>query len=480
MVAASLTFESAALCLAGATLGTAIGVLPGIGTMAALGMLIPLTFSMSPVGAVLFLAGIYLGAQYGGATSAILLNLPGTPTAIATTWDGHPLAQQGLAGQALILTMVASFVAGVIGVAMTLLLATSLSAIALTFGPGEYAALLLLCLVAASAASNALPVASVAAVLLGMLLGAVGVDTATGIARFSGDLAMLADGVPLLPFVLGMFGVPEVARWLATPQAKLTLHWPGWWRMWPTKQQWCQSVAPILRGTGVGALFGALPGTGGVSATYSAYALEKRLSSTPERFGRGAIAGVVAPEAANNAAAQTAFVPTLTLGVPGDVVMVLFLSALTLHGLTPGPALIREDPALFETLIVGFLLANVWLLLLNVPMLGLWVRLAALPASWLLPLVTAFLLLAAYLDSGVFGVVVLALAGVLGAVLRRLAMPPALVVLGMVLGPTLEEHTRRWYLLLQAEPTMLWQRPWPLVLLLAAAALGYFGYRHRA
>ncbi|MEH6727231.1 MAG: tripartite tricarboxylate transporter permease, partial [Hyphomicrobiales bacterium] len=357
-------------CFAGVFLGTFIGVLPGVGPLAAVAMLLPVSFYLPPETALVMLAGVYYGAEYGGSIASILLNIPGTPSASVTCLDGYPMAQQGRAGVALFITAIASFFGAIFGVIVMVLLSPALAEFALLFGPAEYFSVMVLGLVAASVVSNHGALRGVMMVCLGILLGTVGVDINSGETRFTGGIVELRDGVSLVVVAMGLFGISEViisargaTRSFAT--AKISMK-----QFLPTGAEWLRSFAPALRGASIGSFFGTLPGTGQTVASFVGYALEKRISRNRENFGKGAIEGVVVPESANNAAAQTAFIPTLTLGIPGSATMALMLGALMIHGITPGPRLITERPELFWGLIVSFLFGNLFLLILNIPLIG--------------------------------------------------------------------------------------------------------------
>ncbi|KAA2315099.1 tripartite tricarboxylate transporter permease [Pseudooceanicola sediminis] len=432
-------------CFLGVFLGTVIGVLPGIGIMATLAMLMPITYHIDPNYALIMLGGIYYGASYGGSTASILMNLPGTATSAVTGLDGYPMAQQGRAGQALFMTAIASFVGSLFGVLLLVTLSVPLSRVALKFGPQEYVALMALGLIAASVIGSGRTVRSLASVSLGLALGLIGLDLNSGVARFTFGQTVLFDGLPLVAVAIGLFGLPEIianAGRTTTPkvnQDKIRLR-----DMLPTRSDWRRSGMPMVRGSGIGAFFGALPGTGGLVATFVSYAVEARCSRHPEEFGKGAIEGVVAPEAANNAAVQAAFIPTLSLGIPGDPVMAIMLGVMMVHGILPGPDVIQTSPDLFWGLIVSFVIGNLMLLVLNLPLVGLWVRMLRIPYTLLFPVIVALTCIGIYsVNYQVTDVFVLLAFGFLGLGMKALRFEVAPLLLGFVLGPMIEEYFRR-------------------------------------
>ena len=461
-----------AICFAGVLLGTFIGVLPGIGPLAAVAMLLPVSFHLPPAAALVLLAGVYYGAEYGGSTAAILLNIPGTPSSAVTALDGYPMARQGRAGVALVLTAVASFAGGIAGVVVIALLSPALAGFALRFGPAEYFAVMVLGLVAATIVGGTGVVRGLAMVCLGLLLGTVGVDISSGVTRFTGGIPELRDGIGLVVVAMGLFGVAEViasARGGTLSHATQPL---GWRKLLPGAADWRRFPGPALRGAGVGAFFGTLPGTGQTVASFIGYALEKRLSRHRDEFGKGAVEGVVVPEAANNAAAQTAFIPTLTLGIPGSTTMALMLGALMIHGITPGPRLIADHPGLFWGLVVSFVFGNLFLLVLNIPLVGLWARLLRVPHGFLYPLVIVLLCVGVYsLRLSLFDVWLTLGFGVLGYAMRLWRFEPAPLLIGFVLGPMMEEYFRRAMLLSRGDPMVFLQRPGSALLLGIAAVL---------
>jgi TctA family transporter len=470
--ATAATPLSLVLCLAGVFLGTAVGVLPGIGPLAAIAMLLPITFHLPPAAALVMLAGVYYGNEYGGSIASILLNIPGSPSSSITCLDGYPLARAGRAGVALFMTAIASFCGALVGITIMALASPALARFALLFGPAEYFAIMLLGLVSAAVVSGSGPVRGAMMVLLGVLLGTVGLDMTSGETRFTAGILELRDGINLGVVAMGLFGVSEVMTAIReTAPAGLA----GRFRlkdMLPTRAEAKRSAAPALRGSLVGAILGTLPGTGQVVSSFMAYALEKKISPNRENFGKGAIEGVVVPEAANNAAAQSSFIPTLTLGIPGSPTMALMLGAMMIHGITPGPRIIEEHPDLFWALVVSFLIGNIFLLVLNIPLIGLWVRLLRIPPSVLYPAAVVIICLGAYgIDTSLFDVWTALVFGLIGYGLRLYRFEPAPLLIGFVLGPMMEEYFRRTMLLSRGDALVLVERPGSALLLAAALVL---------
>lgn len=448
-------------CFLGVFLGTFVGVLPGIGALAAVSMLIPLTFHLDPTAAIIMLAGIWYGSSYGGSTASILLNLPGTPQAVITTLDGYQMTRQGRAGVALSMSAFASFAGGTIGILLLMLFSPVIVFYAIEFGSAEFFALMVLGLVAASTITVGPPVKALAMVTLGVLIGTVGTDINTGIGRFTFGMHGLYDGVSLVAVAMGLFGISEVIASIrnnendAARPRRITLR-----SLIPTRDDVRRSWLPTLRGTGIGAFFGALPGTGPALATFMAYALEKRVAKEPQRFGTGAVEGVVAPEAASNASDQTAFIPTLTLGIPGSATMALLLGVLLIHGVTPGPRLMADHPDIFWGLIMSFWIGNVLLLILNVPLIGIWVRLLLIPRRILYPAILFFVCIGVYsVHNSTFDIWVALALGALGYLMRLADLPAPQLLLGFVLGPLMEEHFRRAVLMSYGDLSFLYTRP---------------------
>lgn len=461
-------------CGFGVTVGMFIGVLPGIGTIAALSMLMPVTYHLDLTSALVMLAGIYYGAAYGGSTASILLNLPGSPSSAVTAFDGYPMAKQGRAGLALFLTTIASFVGNSIGVLILLLFAPLFATVALQFGAPEYFGLTLLGLVAAALLSTSGPFRALTMVVLGLLLGTVGADINSGVHRYTFGMTSLLDGVSLVAVAMGLFGIPEVI-WRAGRRGEEVGSVPNkitWRSMLPTREDWKRSAMPMLRGGGIGSFFGAVPGVGGSIATFVAYATEKRVSKDPSRFGKGAVEGIASPESANNAAIPTAFIPTLTLGIPGDAIMALMMGVFLIHGIFPGPSLITNDPELFWGLIASFIIGNIFLLILNLPLIGIWLRILLIPYKYLFPAIILFVCIGVYtVNLQVFEVLTVAFFGALGYGMRLLRFEPAPLLLGIVLGPLLEENFRRAMLLSRGDFQIFIQKPISAGLLMGISLL---------
>ena len=454
------------------TLGTLVGVLPGVGALAAISLLLPVTYHLSATAALVMLAGVYYGAQYGGSVAAILLRLPGTPQSAITCLDGNPMAREGRAGIALFAAMSSSFVGGAIGITILVLGAPLLADLGTRFGAADYFAMMLLGLIAASTVGTGSPVKGLAMVVLGMLLGCIGTDANSGELRFTFGSTELFDGISLVALAMGMFGVAEMILGVDRPAAERASERVPLRSLVPARDELLSMGAPMVRGAGVGAFFGALPGTGGTIATFISYALEKRVAREPQRFGKGAIEGVAAPESANNAAAITAFIPTLTLGIPGDVIMALMLGAMVIHGIQPGPMMLVEQPALFWGLIVSFAVGNLLLLILNLPLIGIWVSLLRIPFRFLYPAIIVFICLGVYsVDGSLFDIVLVAVIGAFGTLMALLRFNPALLLLGFVLGPLIEVNMRRALLLARGDLMVFFQRPVSAVFLSACVAL---------
>jgi len=466
--AVAFSLENLAYCFGGVALGTLIGVLPGITPLVAIGMLFPLTFTLPPIPSLIMLAGIYYGAQYGGSTTAILVNLPGETGAAVTCIDGYQMARQGRAGPALAVAALASFFAGCIGTLLIALVGPPLGEWALNFGPWEYCALMLMGLVASAVLPHGDSVKGLAMVALGLLFGIVGTDVNSGWQRYTFDVPQLYDGIGFTVIAVGLFAVAEIAQNLELRERRpaFTGAVP---RLMPSRDDIADSAWPAARGTAVGAVFGVLPGTGPALSSFAAYMLEKKLARDPGRFGRGAIEGVAAPEAANNAAAQTGFIPTLTLGIPGGAVMTLMMGAMMMHGFAPGPNAIAEKPELFWGIVASMWIGNLMLVVLNLPLVGLWVRLLNVPYRWLFPSIVMFCCIGNYsVSNNPVDVYLCAALGALGYVLAKVDCEPAPLLLGYVLGPLFEEHLRRAMLLGRGDATLFFTRPISLAFMLGA------------
>ncbi|WP_285295490.1 tripartite tricarboxylate transporter permease [Aureimonas altamirensis] len=457
----ALSLNNLFYCFVGVFLGTVVGVIPGLGALAAISMLFPITFHLDATAALIMLAGIWYGTSYGGNTASILLNIPGTPANAVTCLDGYPMTKQGRGGVALLMTTVASFVGGTIGIILMMLFAPTIAAYALSFGSADYFALMVLGLVAASTISDGSAIKGLAMVVLGIAFGCVGMDIYSGGQRFTFGWLELADGISLVALAMGLFGVSEIIVGIrnvsanAIDRSSVTLR-----AMKPTRDDLRRSIGPMARGTGIGSFFGTLPGTGPSVAAFMAYAVEKRVAKDRSRFGKGAIEGIMAPESANNSADQTSFIPTLALGIPGSPTMALMLGALIIHGIAPGPQLMTEQASLFWGLIMSFWIGNLLLVVLNVPLIGLWVRLLLIPYHLLYPAVLMFICIGVYtVNNNPFDVWLVVFFGGLGYVMRLLDLPTAPLLLGFVLGPLMEEHFRRAMLISRGNLMTFVERP---------------------
>ena len=466
----ALTFQNLLYALVGCMVGTLIGVLPGIGPVATIAMLLPITFHLPPTASLIMLAGIYYGAQYGGSTTSILVNLPGEASSVVTCLDGYQMARRGRAGAALSISAIGSFFAGTIGTIIIVLFAEPLTLMAQKFGPADYCSLMALGLVAAVVLASGSVLKAIAMVFLGLLFGLVGTDVNTGAQRFTFNVPELSDGIDFAPIAMGLFGIAEIVvnleRHLTRGGAiKLT-------SLWPTREEVRRAIPAVLRGTMLGSILGVLPGGGPTLGAFSAYTLEKKISKTPEQFGKGAVEGVAAPEAANNAAAQTSFIPMLTLGIPSNAVMALMVGAMIIQGIQPGPEVMTKKPELFWGLIASMWLGNLMLVVINLPMIGMWVKLLTVPYRYLAPAILLFCCIGAYsLQNSTFHVLQVAGFGVLGYIFARLGVEGAPFLLGVVLGPQMEEYFRRAMLLSRGDPYVFIERPISLGLLITTIFL---------
>jgi len=442
----------------GVLVGNLIGVLPGMGALSAIAMLLPLTYTMHPVPAFLMLAGIFYGSQYGGAIGAILLNLPSHPPHAVTCIEGFPLTRKGKGGTALGITMIASFFAASVGIIVMILASPLLVAIAFKFGPKEIFSIMLLGLIAGSTMARGSPMKGIAMTTFGLMLGTVGTDVNSGVQRFTLGFPELSDRVELVALAMGLFGVADFLRHVNHMHVITESRTVKLRDMRPSKAEMKQAFWPMVRGTAVGTVFGAMPGTGPTITTFIAYALERRITKTPERFGHGAIEGVAAPEAASHSKTQVDFIPTMTLGIPGDAVMALLLGALLIQGIQPGPQLITEHADLFWGLIASFWVGNILLVILNVPMIGIWVRMLRVPYRYLFPSALFFIAIGVYsTNNSLFEVGEVLVFGVVGAILMAYDYPVATILLGYVLGPLVEENFRRALLLSRGDLTVFFQ-----------------------
>jgi TctA family transporter len=457
--------------LIGVLLGTLIGVLPGIGPVATIAMLLPITFNLSPLAALIMLAGIYYGAQYGGSTTAILVNLPGESSSVVTCLDGYQMARQGRAGPALAIAALGSFFAGCVSTLLIAIAAPPLAEVALKFGPAEYFSLMVLGLVAATVLARGSLIKAIAMVVFGLLLGLVGTDVNSGVLRFTFGIPELSDGIGFVVVAMGMFGTAEIIANLEQGE-KREVFTAKVKNLMPNREDLRRSWAPVLRGTALGSFLGILPGGGALLASFGAYTLEKKMSAHPEQFGKGAIEGVAAPESANNAGAQTSFIPMLTLGIPSNAVMALMIGALMIQGIAPGPQVMNEKPQLFWGLIASMWVGNLMLVILNLPLIGMWIKLLQVPYRYLYPSILVFMSIGVFsLSNNPFDVLIMALFGVLGYVCVKLECEPAPMILGFILGPLMEENLRRAMLLSRGDPFVFFQKPISLGFMIASAIL---------
>ncbi|MGF7159217.1 putative tricarboxylic transport membrane protein [Rhodoligotrophos appendicifer] len=466
-----LTLDNMGLCLAGALVGTLVGVLPGLGPLATLAILLPITFGLEPLGALVMLAGVYYGSQYGGSTTAILVNLPGESSSVVTCIDGHEMTKQGRAGEALFMAATGSFMAGCVGTLVIALAAPSIGAFAQQFASPEYTALLIFGLIAAVVIASGSAVEALVLALIGVLLGFVGTDINSGAERYTFGRLELLDGLQFVPLALGFFGIPEIIANLEHPEQRkvLTAKLGSIWPRWP---QIKAGLPAMIRGTGLGTMLGVLPGGGALLSSFVSYSVEKRLATDPSRFGKGAVEGVAGPEAANNAGAQTSFIPLLTLGIPSNPVMAIMMGAMILHGIQPGPQVIAKQPELFWGLVASMWMGNLFLLVINLPMIGLWVKLLSVPYRLLFPLIVAIACIGIYsVNNSAFDVFTAMIFGAIGYVFYKLKLQPAPLLLGFIVGPLLEENMRRSLTVSRGDPTVFFTRPISGVLMAGAIVL---------
>ena len=470
----AFTAQNLLHALIGCLLGTLIGVLPGIGPLTTIAMLLPATYALAPISALIMLAGIYYGAQYGGSTTAILVNLPGETSSVVTALDGYQMARKGRAGPALAAAGISSFIAGCVGTLALAAFAVPLTQIAFQFGPAEYFALMVVGLLGAVVMASGSLLKAVAMVVLGLLLGMVGTDVNSGVARYSLDIPELGDGIGFIVVAMGLFGYGEIIQNLARPDEERGLTSKKVSGLMPTREDFKLMLPAALRGTALGSVLGVLPGGGAVLASFAAYTLEKKTRLRPgeEKFGAGNIRGVAAPEAANNAGAQTSFIPMLTLGIPPNAVMALMVGAMTIHNIQPGPQVMSSNPELFWGLIASMWIGNLMLVILNLPLVGLWIRLLSIPYRWLFPAIVLFCALGVYsTNNNSFDVWLTGLFGVVGYCLMRLGCEPAPLLLGLILGPMMEENLRRAMLLSRGDWSVFVTRPISAALLALAVLM---------
>ncbi|MFL5157545.1 MAG: tripartite tricarboxylate transporter permease [Microvirga sp.] len=465
----ALTPINLGLAFLGCLVGTLIGVLPGVGPIATIAMLLPITFGLDPTGALIMLAGIYYGAQYGGSTTAILVNIPGEATSVVTALDGHQMARQGRAGVALGIAAIGSFFAGTVATLVIAALGKPLTGLALLFGPTEYFSLMIMGLVFAVVLAHGSILKAVAMILVGVLLSTVGTDLETGEERMTFGLPFLADGIDFAVLAMGIFGIAEILRNLDHTETRDVVR-QAIGRLLPNKEDFKQSYKPVLRGTLIGAILGILPGNGAVLGPFAAYTVEKKLAKDPKRFGRGAIEGVAGPESANNAGAQTSFIPLLTLGIPPNAVMALMVGAMTIHGIIPGPQVMTKNPTLFWGMIASMWVGNLMLLIINLPLVGLWVRLLKVPYRLMFPAILMFCCIGIYsINSLPTDVMFIAFFGLVGYGLIKLGFEPAPLLLGFVLGKLMEENFRRALIIARGQITTFIDHPVSAGLLIVAA-----------
>ena len=469
---AALSLQNLLFALIGCLLGTLIGVLPGIGPVATIAMLLPVTYGLSPLAALVMLAGIYYGAQYGGSTTAILVNMPGEPSSVVTCLDGHQMARQGRAGPALATTALGSFFAGCVGTLVVAGFAPILAAFSEKFTSVEYFSLMVLGLLSAVVMAQGSLITAIAMIFVGLLFGLSGTDVNTGTARYTFGVSELFDGIGFLPLVMGLFGLNEVMSNLELPSQRRQIVTTKVTNLWPTRQDFREAWPAVLRGTGLGSLLGILPGGGVVLAAFASYTFEKKIAKDPSRFGRGAIEGVAGPESANNAAAQTSFIPLLTLGLPSNVVMALMMGAMIIQGIAPGAAVMERRPDLFWGMVASMWIGNLMLLVINLPLIGIWVKLLTVPYRLLYPCILLFSLIGIYtINNSTTDILMTALFVAFGYLLVKFGCEPAPMVLGFILGPLMEENLRRSMLLSGGDPMIFINRPLSLLLLLMALAL---------
>ncbi len=458
----------------GCLLGTLIGVLPGIGPVATIAMLLPATYALPPVSALIMLAGIYYGAQYGGSTTAILVGLPGESSSVVTVIDGYQMARKGRAGPALAASGLSSFFAGCVGTLILAAFAVPLTEVAFKFGPAEYFSLMVLGLIGAVVLASGSLLKAFGMILLGLLLGLVGTDVNSGVARFSLDIPELTDGIGFIAIAMGVFGYGEIINNLGKHDSERQVFTAKVTGLLPTREDFRNCVPAVLRGTALGCFLGILPGGGALLAAFAAYTIEKKTKLRPGEvpFGQGNIRGVAAPEAANNAGAQTSFIPLLTLGIPPNPVMALMVGAMTIHNIQPGPQVMTSNPQLFWGLIASMWIGNAMLVILNLPLIGIWIKLLTVPYRWLFPAIVLFCAIGVYsTNNNTFDIWMVGIFGVVGYLFIKLGAEPAPLLLGFILGPMMEEHLRRAMLLSRGDWTVFVTRPLSASLLFVAAVL---------
>jgi putative tricarboxylic transport membrane protein len=468
----AFTFQNLLYAFGGAVLGTLIGVLPGLGPTATMAMLLPSIYALDATPALIMLAGIYYGAQYGGSTTAILINVPGESSSVVTAIDGYQMARQGRAGAALAAAGLGSFFAGCVGTIVIAAFAPPLTELAFKFGPAEYFSLMVLGLVGAVVLASGSLVKAIAMILLGLLMGQVNTDVISGVPRYSFDIPELTDGINFVVIAMGVFGFGEIIANLGRPAEHREVFTKDVKGLWPTRQDFQQAWPAVLRGTSLGSILGTLPGGGALLSSFAAYTLEKKLAGPTGRFGKGDIRGVAGPESANNAGAQTSFIPMLTLGIPPNAVMALMVGAMTIKGIQPGPQVMTSNPELFWGLIASMWIGNLMLVILNLPLIGIWIKLLTVPYRFLFPAIVTFCCIGSFtLNNNNFDVYVTAMFAVIGYLFYKLGCEPAPLLLGFILGPMMEENLRRALLLSRGDWTTFATKPLSAGLLLAALAM---------
>jgi len=470
----ALSIKNLFWCFAGSFLGTLVGVLPGIGPITALSLLLPATYHMEVTTAMIFLASVYYGTQYGGSTASILMNIPGTPGNAVTCIDGYPMCKQGRAGIALSVSAISSVIGGFFGILLIIFISPYLANLAFQFGPAEYFSLMLLGLIAVCCLSiNKDIVRNIAMVMLGVLIGIIGMDLNTSTPRFTFGFLELADGINMILVAMGLIGLPEIIQRVTNINSNVKIQELS--RIYPNKKEYKEFLPSALRGSAVGGFFGPLPGTGPAVAGFMSYLLEKAIGRKNKKFGKGEIRGVAGPEAANNSGAQTELVPTMLLGLPGDTAMPLILAALVLHGITPGPNLITTHPTLYWGLIASFFIGNIMLLLLNLPLIKLWIKILKIPYQYLFPAILIFIMMGAYsVNNSTFDIFVVAIFGVLGYFLKVLNFDTTPVLLGLIIGPYMEEYLRRALQITGGDFSLFFIKPISLSLLIASLIIIIF------
>jgi len=460
----ALTFDALLFCLIGVTVGTLVGMLPGIGSLTTISLLLPLTYHADPTLAIIMFAGIYYGANYGGSISSITTNVPGTPSTAVSCVDGYPMFRKGRGGPALFLTAIASFVGGMVGLAVVAFLSPMVAQAALFFSPADYFAIMLLSLtVAATTAAESL-IRNFIAISLGLALGLIGIDINTALPRYDFGLNALSDGINIAVITVGMFGLAEVINNITNRRNHInSIHYNT---MKPSSEEWKLFRWPALRGAGIGSIFGSLPGIGPATSALVAYSVEKKISKNPEKFGKGAVEGLVAPESSNNAAVQSAFVPTLTLGIPGDAVMILILAALMLHGIVPSVTIMETQPELFWGVVASFLIGNVMLLFLNINLISVWIRILSMPYELLYPIIVTVIGIGVYsINNSIADIIMVAAFGVVGYLLKLMRFELTLILLGFVLGPLIEDNLRKTLIIARGDVSAFFAHPISAVLL---------------